>query len=256
MYLFRVSRRIFDSDDLEQFSKARLTERDCNADDGGGYAMMMMMMRRRRRRRIMTMMMMMMMMTMMMMMMMMILVINNKAIRMMRILIVIITRIRITMIITIIPMQNVIRLDIIRNSNHNNDKEEIGFCHFWCRSSRSAENSLGTASCGAWQRGALRLWEFRLNEGATEREREREREKRYMYIYIHVHIQKQIHIYAVKLLTGPRFAILIVTNWATLIVTNWATSFSHYKNRGFRWFLWCSVISLCFFFVFSYFSVI
>ena len=43
-----------------------------------------------------------------------------------------------------------------------------------------------------------------------------------------------IYIYAVKLLTGPRFAILIVTNWATLIVTNWATSFSHYKNRGFR----------------------
>ena len=41
-------------------------------------------------------------------------------------------------------------------------------------------------------------------------------------------------IYAVKLLTGPRLAILIVTNWATLIVTNWATSFSHYKNRGFR----------------------
>ena len=36
------------------------------------------------------------------------------------------------------------------------------------------------------------------------------------------------------LLTGPRLAILIVTNWATLIVTNWATSFSHYKNRGFR----------------------
>ena len=47
-----------------------------------------------------------------------------------------------------------------------------------------------------------------------------------IYIYI--------YIYAVKLLTGPRFAILIVTNWATLIVTNWATSFSHYKNRGFR----------------------
>ena len=43
-----------------------------------------------------------------------------------------------------------------------------------------------------------------------------------------------IYIYAVKLLTGPRLAILIVTNWATLIVTNWATSFSHYKNRGFR----------------------
>ena len=47
---------------------------------------------------------------------------------------------------------------------------------------------------------------------------------------------------AVMLLTGPRLAILIVTNWATLIVTNWATlivtnwatSFSHYKNRGFR----------------------
>ena len=39
---------------------------------------------------------------------------------------------------------------------------------------------------------------------------------------------------AVMLLTGPRLAILIVTNWATLIVTNWATSFSHNKNRGFR----------------------
>ena len=43
-----------------------------------------------------------------------------------------------------------------------------------------------------------------------------------------------IYIYNVMLLTGPRLAILIVTNWATLIVTNWATSFSHYKNRGFR----------------------
>ena len=62
-------------------------------------------------------------------------------------------------------------------------------------------------------------------------------------IYIYV----CIYIYAVKLLTGPRLAILIVTNWATLIVTNWATSFSHYKNRGFRWFFGCSVISLCFF---------
>ena len=50
-----------------------------------------------------------------------------------------------------------------------------------------------------------------------------------------------------KLLTGPRFAILNVTNWATLIVTNWATSLSHYKNRGFRRFFGCSVISLCFF---------
>ena len=56
-----------------------------------------------------------------------------------------------------------------------------------------------------------------------------------------------IYIYAVMLLTGPRLAILTATNWATLIVTNWATSFSHYKNRGFRWFFWCSVISLCFF---------
>ena len=45
------------------------------------------------------------------------------------------------------------------------------------------------------------------------------------------HMKKEyIYIYAVKLLTGPRFAILIVTNWATLIVTNWATSFSHYKK--------------------------
>ena len=63
-----------------------------------------------------------------------------------------------------------------------------------------------------------------------------------------------IYIYVVKLLTGPRLAILIVTNWATLIVTNWATSISHYKNRGFRWFFGCSVIISCFFFVFSYFS--
>ena len=60
---------------------------------------------------------------------------------------------------------------------------------------------------------------------------------------------------AVKLLTGSRLAILIVTNWATSIVTNWATSFSHYKTMGFRWFFWCSVISLCSFFVSSYLSV-
>ena len=45
---------------------------------------------------------------------------------------------------------------------------------------------------------------------------------------------RYIYIYAVMLLTEPRLAILIATNWATLIVTNWATSFSHYKNRGFR----------------------
>ena len=75
-------------------------------------------------------------------------------------------------------------------------------------------------------------------------------------LFFREHVLSWLKIYAVKLLTGPRLAILIVTNWATLIVTNWATSFSHYKNRGFRWFLWCSVISLCFFFVFSYFSVI
>ena len=31
------------------------------------------------------------------------------------------------------------------------------------------------------------------------------------------------------------------------MVTNWATSFSHYRNRGFRWLFWCSDISLCFF---------
>ena len=31
------------------------------------------------------------------------------------------------------------------------------------------------------------------------------------------------------------------------MATNWATSFSHYKNRGFKWFFGCSVISLCFF---------
>ena len=30
------------------------------------------------------------------------------------------------------------------------------------------------------------------------------------------------------------------------MVNNWATSFSHYKNRGFRWFCWFSVISMCF----------
>ena len=53
------------------------------------------------------------------------------------------------------------------------------------------------------------------------------------YIYIYMACL-YIYIYTVKLLTGPRLAILIVTNWATLIVTNWATSFSHYKNRGFR----------------------
>ena len=69
-----------------------------------------------------------------------------------------------------------------------------------------------------------------------------------LYIYI--------YIYAVKLLTGPRLAILIVTNWATLIVTNWATSFSHYKNRGFRWFFGCSVIILWFFqLFFSYLKI-
>ena len=70
------------------------------------------------------------------------------------------------------------------------------------------------------------------------------------------HIYIYIYIYAVKLLTGPRLAILIVTNWATLIVTNWATPFSHYKNRGFRWFFGCSVISLCFFLFPVIFSVI
>ena len=55
-----------------------------------------------------------------------------------------------------------------------------------------------------------------------------------IHIYIYTYLYIYIYIYAVKLLTGPRLAILIVTNWATLIVTNWATSFSHYKNRGFR----------------------
>ena len=72
-------------------------------------------------------------------------------------------------------------------------------------------------------------------------------QKPYIYIYI----------YAVKLLTGPRLAILIVTNWATLIVTNWATSFSHYKNRGFRWFFGCSVIIVffCFRLFFSYLKI-
>ena len=50
----------------------------------------------------------------------------------------------------------------------------------------------------------------------------------------HTCVYMCVYIYAVKLLTGPRLAILIVTNWATLIVTNWATSFSHYKNRGFK----------------------
>ena len=68
-----------------------------------------------------------------------------------------------------------------------------------------------------------------------------------IYIYI--------YIYAVKLLIGPHLAILIATNWATLIVTNWATSLSHYKNRGFRWFFGAQ-LSVCVFFVFSYFSVI
>ena len=70
----------------------------------------------------------------------------------------------------------------------------------------------------------------------------------YTYIYMCIYI----YLSAVKLLTGPRLAILIVTNWATLIVTNWATSFSHYKNRGFRWFLGAQ-LSFCVFFCFQLF---
>ena len=36
-------------------------------------------------------------------------------------------------------------------------------------------------------------------------------------------------MHAVKLLTGPRLAILIVTNWATLIDTNWPRHFRTIK---------------------------
>ena len=67
-------------------------------------------------------------------------------------------------------------------------------------------------------------------------------------IYIILYGYGYIYIYAVKLLTGPRLGVFNSYYLGHLIVTNWATSFSHYKNRGFRWFLVlsCQFVFFCF----------
>ena len=70
----------------------------------------------------------------------------------------------------------------------------------------------------------------------------------------HTSIYIYIYIYAVKLLTGPRFGVFNSYQLGHLMVTNWATSFSHYKNRGFRRFFGAQ-LSFCVFFVSNYFSV-
>ena len=41
------------------------------------------------------------------------------------------------------------------------------------------------------------------------------------------------YIYAVRLLSGPRLGVLIVTNWATFVFLKKLFLKKHYKNRGF-----------------------
>ena len=61
-----------------------------------------------------------------------------------------------------------------------------------------------------------------------------------------------IYIYAVKLLSGPSLGVSKVIIWAKSMLLSGPSLFSHYKNRGFRRFFFCSVIILCFFLVSSY----
>ena len=56
-----------------------------------------------------------------------------------------------------------------------------------------------------------------------------------------------IYIYAVKLLSGPSLGVSKVIIWAKSMLLSGPSLFSHYKNRGFRRFFFCSVIILCFF---------
>ena len=56
-----------------------------------------------------------------------------------------------------------------------------------------------------------------------------------------------LYIYAVKLLTGPSLALFKVINWSNSKLLTGPRSFSHYKNRGFWQFVFCSVIIMCLF---------
>ena len=51
--------------------------------------------------------------------------------------------------------------------------------------------------------------------------------------HTHIYIYTYIYIYAVKLLSGPRLGVLIVTNWATFAFLKRLFVKKHYKNRGF-----------------------
>ena len=66
-----------------------------------------------------------------------------------------------------------------------------------------------------------------------------------MYVCVYIYIY--IYVCAVKLLTGPSLAFLMVTKWAKLMVTNWAMLISHYQNRAFRPFLVLAYNFACFF---------
>ena len=61
----------------------------------------------------------------------------------------------------------------------------------------------------------------------------------YIYIYIYMH--------AVKLFSGPSLAFWGVIIWSKVGSLSGPSLFSYYKNRGFRRFVLCSVIILCFF---------
>ena len=54
-----------------------------------------------------------------------------------------------------------------------------------------------------------------------------------------------VYIYAVKSITWPSLGVFKVNNWAKSKSITGPRSFSHYKNRGFRRFFFCSIIIVC-----------
>ena len=79
-----------------------------------------------------------------------------------------------------------------------------------------------------------------------------------IHIYIHIYIYTYIsgiYIYIYMLWSyylGQVWGVSKVIIWAKSMLLSGPSLFSHYKNRGFRRYCFCSVIILCVFFVSSY----
>ena len=74
--------------------------------------------------------------------------------------------------------------------------------------------------------------------------------------FLSLSLSLYIYIYAVKLLIGPSLGVFNVINWSKSKLLTGPRSFSHYKNRSFRRFVFFAQLSLCVFFVPNYLAIV